>query len=166
MPGPRLPVTVLEGRGKKHLSEAEKAERLAGEVLVLATDRVPPPNWLKLKKHQEAFAELEEQLREANIFAALDADTLGRYVLLHEQWVKASGQLKKVMSSREMDLELVDQWSRLQERFFKQARACATDLGLTITSRCRLVVPQGIPTSQENPFEKMKREREERSRNA
>jgi P27 family predicted phage terminase small subunit len=155
---------VLEGRGKKHLSESEKAERLAGEVLFLANEAVQPPSWLT-NKQKQAFASLEELLRKAKIMSALDADTLGRYVISHDQWLKATGQLKKALSAKEMDMELVDSWSRIQDRFFKQARNCATDLGLTITSRCRLVVPEGIPSPEENPFERMKRDREAR-RNA
>ncbi len=30
----------------------------------------------------------------------------------------------------------------MQEKLFKMARAAASDLGLTITSRCKLVVPK------------------------
>ena len=49
--------------------------------------------------------------------------------------------------------ETCSSWSTLQEKYFKQARACANDLGLTITSRCRLIVPQGGgQAEQENPF--------------
>ena len=39
------------------------------------------------------------------------------------------------------------------ERHFKQARACANDMGLTVTSRCRLVVPDSPQKGEENnPF--------------
>ena len=49
--------------------------------------------------------------------------------------------------------EEADGWSRIQDRYFKQTRACANDMGLTITSRCRLVVPgAGEPDEPENPF--------------
>ena len=34
------------------------------------------------------------------------------------------------------------EYSNLQDKFFKQARSAAGDLGLTITSRCRLVLPK------------------------
>lgn len=164
MPGPRLPLSVLEGRGKKHLSEQEKADRLAGEVLFLADEPIPPPSWLS-KKQKQTFSEIEELLRKAKIVSALDADTLGRYIVAHDHWLKTTNQIKKALSDKEIDMDVVDQWGRIQDRFFKQARGCATDLGLTITSRCRLVVPQAIPNPEENPFERMKREREAR-RNA
>ena len=49
--------------------------------------------------------------------------------------------------------EEADRWGRIQERCFKQARNCANDMGLTVTSRCRLVVPdRGRETEQTNPF--------------
>lgn len=42
----------------------------------------------------------------------------------------------------------------MQERYFKQARNCANDMGLTVTSRCRLVVPEGVGASEsdDNPM--------------
>lgn len=179
MPGPRLPVDVLKARGNKHLSVTEEAERRAGEVVFLAEEAVAPPPWLKGKKLRESFSEWEALLRKARIMSSLDADALARYLVAHTHWLKATEQLNKAFVARasaeqpegegankEIPIDMVDSWSKIQERFFKQARGCATDLGLTITSRCRLVVPQGIPGPEENPFEKMKREREERRRNA
>ena len=51
------------------------------------------------------------------------------------------------------DQEKADGWSRIQDRYFKQARACANDMGLTVTSRCRLVVPgAGEQEEPENQF--------------
>ena len=32
MPGPRQSLEVLEGKGRKHLSRSERAQRAAGEV--------------------------------------------------------------------------------------------------------------------------------------
>ena len=49
-------------------------------------------------------------------------------------------------------MEGAGNWSALQEKYFKQARACANDLGLTITSRCRLVVPKAPERPEENPL--------------
>ena len=38
-----------------------------------------------------------------------------------------------------------------QDKVFKQCRAAASDLGLTITSRCRIVVPKQ-EDKPKNPF--------------
>ena len=48
---------------------------------------------------------------------------------------------------------MADSWGKIQERYFKQARNCANDMGLTVTSRCRLVVPAAPQKGEEdNPF--------------
>ena len=49
-------------------------------------------------------------------------------------------------------------WAKIQERYFKQSRASANDLGLSITSRCRLVVPEAKKeTPKENKFKKFEK---------
>ena len=53
-----------------------------------------------------------------------------------------------------------DAWSKVQERYFKQCRACANDLGLTISSRCRLVVPEAKEsTPKANKFKQFEKTR-------
>lgn len=47
----------------------------------------------------------------------------------------------------ERDADAIDRWGRIQERYFKQARACALDMGLTVSSRCRLVLPSVAVTA-------------------
>ena len=49
----------------------------------------------------------------------------------------------------------------VQDRYFKQARACANDLGLTISARCRMVVPEKPPAAEDNPFMQMIQRRRE-----
>lgn len=41
-----------------------------------------------------------------------------------------------------------------QDRAFKQCRQCAVDLGMTISSRCKLVVPKTAEKAKENKFAK------------
>lgn len=51
------------------------------------------------------------------------------------------------------DQEKADGWSRIQDRYFKQAGPAPNDMGLTVTSRCRLVVPgAGEQEEPENQF--------------
>lgn len=168
MSGQRQPLAVLEAKGKKHLSAAEKAHRAAGELNAFTGEVVSPPKWLP-KARQKTFRDLEEQLRKLEVFSRLDADALAFYVTAYHEWLLATKQVDHFLSrnkEKELpNLEMANAWGVLQDRFFKQARACANDLGLTITSRCRLVVPQ-IAMPEENPFERMMRNREERQRHA
>ena len=63
----------------------------------------------------------------------------------------------------DQDVEALKEATKIQDTYFKQARACANDLGMTITSRCRLVLPESRKPQEENAFEKMMRERMQRA---
>ena len=151
MPGPRVPTDVLKANGRKHLSKKEEAERRAGEVVVEKPKTAKPPKWLPeaLKKD---FRALGKQLITAGLYTELDADTLGRYLVAQRHWLMATQEVNKYLSAK--DPAGSDAWSKIQERYFKQCRNCANDMGLTVTSRCRLVVPDNpVQKSEENnPF--------------
>lgn len=151
MPGPRQPTDVIKANGRKHLSKTEEAARRRREVKVSAAKTARPPQWLPewLKKD---FRKLGKKLIAAGLYTELDADTMGRYLVAQHQWAAATRELNDALD--EQDLEKADAWGRIQDRHFKQARNCANDMGLTVTSRCRLVVPEnsGKKTEDQNPF--------------
>lgn len=138
MAGKRQPTDVVIANGRKHLSRAEEAERRAGEVKVSPAKTAKPPKWLPetLKKN---FRAIGKRLIASGLYTELDADTLGRYLVAQHQWLIATGEAEKALAQR--DQENADGWGKIQERYFKQARNYANDMGLTVTSRCRLVVP-------------------------
>lgn len=153
MPGKRQPTDVIKANGRKHLSRAEEAQRRAGEVNPSTAKTARPPSWLpeEPKELKKSFRALGRQLIEAKLFTELDRDTLGRYVVAQHQWELASKAAGEALEQG--DQEKADGWSRIQDRYFKQARACANDMGLTVTSRCRLVVPgAGEQEEPENQF--------------
>lgn len=153
MAGTRQPTDVVIANGRKHLSKAEEAERRSREVSVAPAKTAKPPKWLpeQLKKD---FRSIGKQLIKAGIYSDLDADTLGRYLVAHQQWLAATAQTQKYLNA--LDAENAEVWGRMQERYFKQARNCANDMGLTVTARCRLVVPNagtgGQASEEVNPF--------------
>lgn len=151
MPGPRQPTDVIKAKGRKHLSRAEEAERRAREPKVEKAKTAKPPKWLPEQLKKE-FRALGKQLIAAGIYTGLDADALGRYLVAQHQWIVATGEAEQALAQR--DQEQAEVWGRMQDRYFKQARNCANDLGLTVTSRCRLVVPEGAKQRSEdqNPF--------------
>ncbi len=156
MPGPRQPTDVIVANGRKHLSRAEEAERRSREPKVGTAKTARPPKWLPEALKTE-FRALGKRLIAAGIYTELDGDTLGRYLVAQHQWLIATQQTELALGAKPPDLEQADAWGRVQERYFKQARNCANDMGLTITSRCRLVVPEGAKQSGEekNPFLQM-----------
>ncbi|MBR4320114.1 MAG: P27 family phage terminase small subunit, partial [Oscillospiraceae bacterium] len=47
---------------------------------------------------------------------------------------------------------MMDKLDKRQDRYFKQAHACASALGLTISSRCKLVIPKADEEEKVNRF--------------
>ena len=161
MPGPRQKLSVLEGNGRKHLSNRVKAQRAAQEVTLPKPKTMRVPKWLPEDLRKE-FRALAKEILAADMGAAqLDRDTLGRYVVAQAQFSKACGMVSDALSSG--SCAVAQEWTKLQDTYFKQARACANDMGMTITSRCRLVLPEGARRPEENAFEKMMRERRQRA---
>lgn len=151
MAGARLPVDVVKARGKKHLSAAEEEQRRACEIKAptVRGKSIKPPAYLpeNLKKK---FRALAKQLIGLDILAEIDYDCLARYLLAEAAYLAITTQVNTAISSRQ--LSLVDELSRTQDRYFRQCDACAKALGLTISSRCRLMVPQKQESEDINPM--------------
>ena len=154
MAGQRLPLAVLEGRGKKHLTKEERQARESQEIKPI-TDDIIAPDYLT-KKQKEEFYIISEQLEKLKIMGETDVDALARYIVAREFYINAV----KKMRAREVkdDPFLFDKWAKIQERYFKQCRSSANDLGLSISSRCKLVVPEAKdPPKKSNKFSKFEK---------
>lgn len=151
MAGVRQPTDLVKAKGRKHLSKAEEAERRAREPKVEKPKAAQPPKWLP-KMLRADFRKLGKMLLTAGLYTDLDAATLARYLVAQHQWTIATGEAEEALAAR--DQPLADAWGRIQERYFKQARSSANDMGLTVTARCRLVVPAEAKqaTEEQNPF--------------
>lgn len=168
MAGARQPTALVEAKGKKHLTKAETAQRKSQEPTLSAPregegSKIRAPSWLP-EWLREDFNDLRAQLVAVGIFARMDRDTLGRYLIAQHQFVAAMQRLNDALDSG--DEEACAVWGREQERAFRQARACATDLGLTISSRCKLVLPEGAKAKDPpNPVLELLKRKEERAAN-
>lgn len=161
MPGPRQKLAVLEGNGRKHLSKSEKAQRAAQEVDLPKPAKMRVPKWLP-EYLKADFRALAKELLAADMGAAqLDRDALGRYVVAQHQFTAVCKLVQDALDQE--DVDQVNKWTKAQKSYFEQARACANDLGMTITSRCRLVLPEGARPKEPNPFERMMEERMRRA---
>lgn len=147
---PKQPLAVVEARGKKHLTKAEKAERLAREIQPI-TDNIEAPSYLNATQQKE-FYKISNQLQKLKIMGETDTDALARYIIANTSYIHATRQLRK-KEVKGAPLQY-DAWSKVQERFFKQCRASANDLGLTISSRCKLVVPETKDSKETNSSNK------------
>lgn len=148
MAGKRQPTEVVEANGRKHLTEAEKDARRDREVHVPPPDEAIPPKWLPKRLHKE-YREIGEILRASGLYAELDRDVLGQYFLSRERWLRADK--KAGAAIRAGDEKLAREWTGVQGTYFKQARSCAESMGLSVTSRCRIVVPLPVQNAAKAP---------------
>lgn len=139
MPRPRQPTKLLEFKETKHLTKAEIEERKQSEIHA-KKDHIFAPNYLA-KKQRDEFDKIAAELVELDIFSNLDCDALARYLIAKECYLKYTRLLKKI-PAKEENLAKLEKAAGIQDKAFKQCRVAASDLGLTITSRCRLVVPK------------------------
>lgn len=154
MAGQRLPLEVVQARGSKHLTKAEIQERREREIKPI-TDNIIAPDYLT-QKQKEEFYRIADQLKKLNILGETDVDALGRYITAKAMYENAVKQMRR--SEVKNNPILFDKWLKVQDKLFKQCRASANDLGLSISSRCKLVVPEAkTETPKENKFKRFEK---------
>ena len=166
---PRKPVAI----NKKHFTKAEREQRENEELEVPFTD-VTPPNYLTAQQKRDfaeyaeklvalgIFTELDVDVlaqfciaRELyigyskQVKKVLDkANTVHKWSVVESLIEEAEIQedliklLEKII--RRQRGEDITVLMNLQDKAHKQCLACAKELGLTITSRLKLVMPQPI----------------------
>lgn len=150
MARPRQPIALVQAKGKKHLTKEEIAKREAEELRVPVPLVVEPPEYLEsAPKLVEEFNDLAGKLIALKILTELDADSLARYLLAKQNYLKYTELLNGAIRKNKVAEMAAIQ--TMQDKAFKQVRAAASDLGLTISSRCRLVVPEA-PVQKTNKF--------------
>jgi len=172
MAGQRQPIELLQAKGKKHLTKAEIEERMRTEVKAPA-DKVTAPAYLS-PEQKKVFKKIVKELRAINLISNLDVDALARLVIAQEKYIAVTTELNKqpvmvtvqvptgkkddagqpIMREKEVVNGEVERLALLQDRYFKQCRQGAADFGLTVSSRCRLVVPKARDNEppKENKF--------------
>jgi P27 family predicted phage terminase small subunit len=164
--GARQPVQVILANGKKHLTKAEIEERLSSEPTP-CTDDLTAPAYLSAHE-KKRFKKIADQLDKLNVMGETDTETLARYVTAQTQYEKTTKELRAVLNSRPKEkafeepalymhalatwIEMQTALAKLQDRYFKQAHSAATSLGLTISARCKLVVPKAAEEPKQNKF--------------
>ena len=150
MARPRQPIELVKAKGKKHLTKQEIESREKSELKVDLKD-VSVPNYLPSKLKKE-FIDVANKLLIVGVMTELDEDCLARYLLSKESYLQYTKMLKK--ATKENNIIEMEKIMTMQDKAFKQCRACANDLGLTIASRCKLVMPEVPEPPKENKFTK------------
>lgn len=155
MARPREPIDLIIAKGKKHLTKAEIEERRNQELDVPFTD-IEPPSFLPKTFHKE-FYEISGKLKAIGIMTELDTVSLAQYLIAKQNYILYTAMLAKVIKKNcdpdkpflvEDEVAENTKIQALQDRALRQCQSCARDLGLTITSRARMAVPQ--PPSDED----------------
>ena len=150
MARPRQPIELVKAKGKKHLTKAEIEARERSELKV-DLKNISIPEYLP-KKLKDEFEEIAFKLLEIGVMTELDEDCLARYLLSKQSYLQYTVMLNKATNSNK--ISEMEKLMTMQDKAFKQCRASATDLGLTIASRCKLVMPEVKESPKTNKFTK------------
>ncbi len=147
----REPIDLIVAKGKKNLTKKEIENRKNSEVKA-PSENIEPPSYLP-RELQEEFINISSKLKEIGIMSELDVTALARFLISEYQYQKVTSKMLKMKNITEKYFD----YANLQDKFFKQARAAAGDLGLTISSRCKLVLPESNKDNDNEMTEGQKR---------
>lgn len=143
---PRKPLKLVQS----HLTKAEREVREQCEIAYEKPEKRPRWPVFLPKELRAAFNELADLLIERELLEALDRDALARYLIARASWLDS--QQSAHAAIRAQDLEAAGDWTRIANTYFNQCRAAANDLGLTISSRCKLVLPAPKDEPENDPM--------------
>ncbi|AUA29368.1 TPA: phage terminase small subunit P27 family [Clostridioides difficile] len=143
----RQPIGLIQAKGKKHLTKDEIKHRKDTEIQA-PSDNIQAPSYLPVELQQE-FYEIAKELIRINIMSNLDIDSLARFIISKKLYIDITEKILK-NTCLITDKDIINS----QDKLFKQCRQSASDLGLTISSRCKLVVPKVEQENKENKFAK------------
>lgn len=154
MAGQRQPIELLLNNGKKHLTKNEIEFRKQNEVKA-GQNNIKCPPYLPESLRKE-FKHISKELLKIGIMTNLDCDCLARFLIAQMDYVNLVEMTAK-FSEKGLeieDLETMDSLSKLKNRAFTQCRQAASDLGLSISSRCRLVVNKKEGAKEVSKYDK------------
>lgn len=150
MAGKKQPIELVVANGKKHLTKAEIEQRKSTEVKA-NSDKIKPPTHLT-KEEKKQFKKISKELIDIGIMGNVDCEILAMYVESLTEYNKNSLELKQLNPRK--NYEDYNKIAIEKDRCIKQCRGFASDMGLTISSRCRLVLPKPIEKEKKNKFSK------------
>lgn len=137
MAGQRQPIDLVIAKGRKHFTKADIAKRRSQEINVPFRNIEAPP-YLP-EELEDEFYDLAYKLLDIGIMTELDENCLAQYLMSQDLYLRYTELLTQAMDIN--DIDCVQKLAVTQDKFYRQCRTAATDLGLTISSRCKLVVP-------------------------
>jgi len=161
----KQPLQVLLGNGRsKHLTKDEMKKRQNHEEKMRGpTENIEIPKYLTATQKKE-FTEIADKLIALEIFSELDVDSLARYLDSKHQYLQLVKDLRKTKPTDTIEQEngkkiviVNEDYPKLQRTknaLFNECRSAASDIGLTITSRLKLVIPSSSSTESKSEAQK------------
>lgn len=173
-------LSVVDSGKGKHWTKSEVEDRKNAEIKMPKPKALTPPSWLN-DPAKKLFRKYAKQLLEfpTGIVSTLDVGTLARYCDCELSYAEASNHknmwlevcrrrlealcqpdavsvsksdTQRVKENYEEAKAQVDFWSGQVVKFEKIARGCAAEMGMTVSSRCRLVVPKSDTKEEDDPL--------------
>ncbi|CEO07630.1 phage terminase small subunit P27 family [Paraclostridium sordellii] len=148
MARPRQPVSLLQAKGKKHLTKAEIEERKSQELKV-NSDNVKAPVFL----NESLIDEFNKFVQEMNRFEILDntdSDAVGRYTYYKNEFARIAKKLSKTGP----DNKKYDDYLKKLSNISKEINILEVRFGITPGNRCKLVIPTQKEDKPPNKFSK------------
>ena len=137
MPRNKEPIDLVVAKGKKNLTKSEIEKRRAQELRVDLKDIIIP-EYLPTKLHAK-FTRIAGKLLLIGIMTELDEDALARYLLNEEHYLKEVEMLRSVLNKKGVD-DVAKAQSAVSNAY-RIVHMAAAELGLSIISRAKLVMP-------------------------
>ena len=142
---PRQPLSVIEGKGRSnHITKKEAEKRKKQEERMRGkTEGIVAPEYFSPEQKEE-FYSTSSKLIDLKIFSNLDTDNLVRYIDSKTEYEKVTKAMQEISNPTESE-EIMKQYNDLRinrATFFNECRSAAGDLGLSISSRLSLVIPE------------------------
>lgn len=183
MANQKQPVSLIQAKGKKHLTKAEIEQRQATEIHPMLSEKVSPPKYLS-KAEKDRFFEILGQLDGLGIVGDKDILMLGQLVQEESMAVDAYKDYKKARARRDTFLRKVkaEGIDYMQGDYFEiyknhemmltnadgrvsrhrnDLRKIANDFGMSVTAGCRVIMPQIVVEEKVNKFARFEKHEEQ-----
>lgn len=155
----KQPISILQYKNKSHLSKAEIEQRQAEEAAIKPnSDNIKCPSWLKDKVAKKEFKRISTELKQLDLISNLDIDLLAMYCQAYAQYQKVIEE----MEDQPLSITKYDKYERpymvenplikIQLKYSDEMKKIASQMGLSISSRLKLTVPQPKNDKPKNKF--------------
>lgn len=154
------PVDLILAKGKSHHISSEELEKRRKEEIKAKSDCILIPEFVP-EHLKDRFLFISQQLQDIGIMSNLDVDCLGRYVVYQYEWERAYEGLQKLKpikktGNRYFANEEYESLVNIVNKLQKAVKQEASGLGLSISDRCKLVIPKvdkTVKQEQSDPFD-------------